>query len=135
LPSGSETVFSELLDENNEPYPQGVLKYSLIERLRHIGFPDEAAAEQAIESALDSLVMYYGFRRVETTDDVIIVERRDIKTNDEIDPNVSLRTLRALAEDTVLGSEIRYLMMRDTFRVLDRAMSRGDELPDDWIVE
>jgi hypothetical protein len=75
-PVVSELVFSAVLDDNDEPRPEGADRSAIVQDLLDFGYPDEATANQAIETQIENLIRYYGFRVVPSAADVIIVERR-----------------------------------------------------------
>jgi hypothetical protein len=73
-----QIVFSAVLDEDDEPRPQGTLRYALLQRLEALGYRDEDTANQTIDIQLENLVRFYGYTIVKN-DDVIIVARRKLR--------------------------------------------------------
>lgn len=76
LPEPAKIIFAALLDEDGEPRPEGANRNDLVVELRRLGFPDEASCNQTIDTQVNNLIFYYGYRRVSSPADLIIVERR-----------------------------------------------------------
>ena len=76
LPAVSQIVFAAVLDEDNEPRPEGADRNAVISELIEFGCPDEATAAQVIDTQIRNLTLYYGYRQVPSSADVVIVERR-----------------------------------------------------------
>jgi len=76
MPTAARMVFAAVLDEEYQPRPEGADRDALVEALQEIGYPDEAAANQAIDQQIENLILYYGYRRAPSSADVIIMEKR-----------------------------------------------------------
>ena len=76
LPAVSQIVFAAVLDEDHEPRPEGADRDAMITKLIEFGCPDEATAAQVIDTQIRNLTLYYGYRQVPSSADVVIVERR-----------------------------------------------------------
>jgi len=76
LPAVSQIVFAAVLDEDHEPRPEGADRDAMITQLIEFGCPDEATAAQVIDTQIRNLTLYYGYRQVPSSADVVIVERR-----------------------------------------------------------
>lgn len=76
LPEPAKIIFAALLDEEGEPRPEGAQTSDLVDELRRLGFPDEASCNQAIDTQVNNLILYYGYRQIMSPADRIIVERR-----------------------------------------------------------
>jgi len=76
IPVVAQIVFGAVLDEEHEPRPEGADRSAIVQELIDFGYPDEATANQAIDTQVRNLVLYYGMRKVSSAADVVIVERR-----------------------------------------------------------